>query len=222
MFKTCPFTTRKKTADSNTAARVVDGKLILSFPAAQNPIVWQVDLSEIKASHFEVNHVEKNNVYALNMIKDNNASAKANAKTTTKTSQKTTQIALFATQDAAAQALMDTADALVHAHGHLGGAAQNMPANAPVNTQGYGAHTAHTAPYGVPVKKQPNTLKTILLTLLTLIALFFVATYLMSRGAPYNQTTAASTGQSANTGAVNTAPLAAGVPLSADDFLRGQ
>jgi len=36
-------------------AKVVDGKLILSFPNALNPVVWQMDLHDAKASALEVN-----------------------------------------------------------------------------------------------------------------------------------------------------------------------
>ena len=37
-----------------SSARVVDGKLILSFPHALTPVVWQMDLSQTKASALEV------------------------------------------------------------------------------------------------------------------------------------------------------------------------
>lgn len=37
-----------------SSARVVDGKLILSFPEALTPVVWQMDLTQTKASALEV------------------------------------------------------------------------------------------------------------------------------------------------------------------------
>lgn len=35
-------------------ANIVDGKLILSFPKAKNPIIWQMDLGNIKISALEI------------------------------------------------------------------------------------------------------------------------------------------------------------------------
>lgn len=48
------FSTAKKQDFYASSASVVDGKLILSFPSAKIPVVWQMDLAEVKASALEV------------------------------------------------------------------------------------------------------------------------------------------------------------------------
>lgn len=53
----------KITGNHQASASVVDGKLILSFPGAINPVVWQMDLSKAKASALEVQ--ENKGGYAL-------------------------------------------------------------------------------------------------------------------------------------------------------------
>lgn len=45
----------RKKDKHRASARVVDGKLILSFPNAVTPVLWQMDLSEAKASALVVN-----------------------------------------------------------------------------------------------------------------------------------------------------------------------
>ena len=42
-----------------SSAKVVDGKLVLSFPNAINPVVWQMDSQDVKASALEVNDNKK-------------------------------------------------------------------------------------------------------------------------------------------------------------------
>jgi len=44
----------KLTNKKKSSASVVDGKLILSFPEAITPVVWQMDLNKAKASALEV------------------------------------------------------------------------------------------------------------------------------------------------------------------------
>lgn len=55
------------TGHSGASARVVDGKLILSLPEAKNPIVWQMDLTQAKASALEVRTDEKNEIFTLTL-----------------------------------------------------------------------------------------------------------------------------------------------------------
>ena len=43
-----------KAACNEASAYVVDGKLILSYPHARTPVVWQMDLTQTKASALEV------------------------------------------------------------------------------------------------------------------------------------------------------------------------
>ncbi|MGB4107847.1 MAG: hypothetical protein WBK55_08645 [Alphaproteobacteria bacterium] len=95
---------------NNSSARVVDGKLILSYPEALTPIVWQMDLSQAKASALEVRETPKGISLVLKTAKG-----------------ETAEIAPFATKEEAVAALMAAARALENAHGHMrtGGVANN-------------------------------------------------------------------------------------------------
>ena len=57
----------KKMHKNNASASVVDGKLILSFPHAQTPVIWQMDLAEAKASALEVLKAEKGTDFTLTL-----------------------------------------------------------------------------------------------------------------------------------------------------------
>lgn len=100
---------------SNSSARVVDGKLILSYPEALTPIVWQMDLAQAKASALEVRESPKGVSLILKTAKG-----------------ETTEIAPFATKEEAVAALMAAARALETAHGQIRGAgAANEAGGAP-------------------------------------------------------------------------------------------
>lgn len=77
-------------------ASVVDGKLILSFPEAITPIVWQMDLNDAKSSSFEVTN--DGDHFALVTKKQG--------------AQKKESIAPFSTKEQAVAALMATSSAL--------------------------------------------------------------------------------------------------------------
>lgn len=87
---------------NNSSARVVDGKLILSFPEALNPIVWQMDLAQAKASALEVRESPKGFSLILKTAKGESA-----------------EIAPFAAKEEAVSALMAAARALENAQGHI-------------------------------------------------------------------------------------------------------
>ena len=92
-----------KKTPPNSSARVVDGKLILSYPEAINPVVWQMDLSQAKASALEVSQ-----------------NAKGQSVLTLKTAKgEAVDIAPFATKEEAVSALMAAAHALENAQGHI-------------------------------------------------------------------------------------------------------
>ncbi len=94
---------KKINGKSSSTARVVDGKLILSFPEALNPVVWQMDLVQAKASALEVREGSKGSfVLVLKTPKS-----------------ETTEIAPFGTKDQAVEALMAAAGALENAHGQI-------------------------------------------------------------------------------------------------------
>jgi hypothetical protein len=168
---------------SRSSARVVDGKLILSFPDALTPVLWQMDLGEAKAS-------------ALEVLPGEGASHILTLRTARGESL---DIAPFATREEAVQGLMAVSRALENAHGQIRPGSSNGPGiriNAPKLKTG-GAKN-----WGVAV-----------LGLLFAFALFSMWASLAPRppsginsGAP---------------GAASAPPSNAGVPLSADDYLKG-
>ena len=86
------------------SANVVDGKLILSFPAAKTPVVWQMDLTKTHEAAFEVHEKKDTQDFALVLIpSDGNAKA----------------VAHFTLNSAAMAALLVTAKALKDAHGQI-------------------------------------------------------------------------------------------------------
>jgi hypothetical protein len=87
---------------SQAGARVVDGKLILSFPHALTPVVWQMDLTQAKASALEVH--EQNGTFVL-VLKTPRAES--------------TDIAPFEKRAQAVEALMAVSKALENAQGQI-------------------------------------------------------------------------------------------------------
>ncbi len=55
-----------------SSAKVVDGKLILSFPGALKPVVWQMDFSHVKASALEVQESKEAHALVLKTPKGEN------------------------------------------------------------------------------------------------------------------------------------------------------
>ncbi|MEO5368007.1 MAG: hypothetical protein H7831_16950 [Magnetococcus sp. WYHC-3] len=108
---------KHKKHQGNASANVVDGKLILSFPDALKPVVWQMDLAEAKASALEIDHDEATGRYVLN-LKEHNKKGE-------------TQVAAFENREAAVAALMITSWALENAHGRIatGGASAHVETN---------------------------------------------------------------------------------------------
>jgi hypothetical protein len=179
--------------DSTAHASVVDGKLILSLPEALTPIVWQIDLGDAKSSAFEV--IEESGQYKL-------ISKKQGA-------QKKETIAPFADKNKAVEALMATSHALAHAHGHIH---NNPPAN--VSTPGPAAYTHISTETS---KSGGGKWIFAVASIVLIIGLFYMANTMQPRS-PSSMVNA-----SANNN--NTAPNSAsqaGVPVSADDFLRSR
>lgn len=169
-----------KSKHKNTAS-VVDGKLILSFPKAQTPTLWQMDLNDAKTSALEVKS-SANDCYTLCM-----KPTKGDA----------VDIATFSKQDGALEGLMAVSKALEKAHGQF-------------SSKGEGAPVVITAPI--------KLWKKILMFLGGFFVLFFIWSVLQV-GSYQNTGYVAPTG--APLGSVSPAPQS-GVPMSADDFLRGQ
>lgn len=170
---------------------VVDGKLIMSFPHADIPVVWQMDMDLAKACSIEVQEDKKKKAFTLTFKADGSESK---------------DIASFSEKQDAVNALMDTSQALQSAHGKIRPVAQ---ITTPVNT-GL-VHNIH----GKKGKgRQSNTTGVLLAIILVLVLLVI---WWKASMAPLDTTptpdSLASSGVSSGTGA-------AGVPVSADDFLK--
>lgn len=80
---------------NKSSAKVIDGKLIMSFPGAKTPVVWQMNLDTVKTASLEV--LEKKEIFTLSL----------------KTSEgEKEDIAKFAIRDDAVTALMSASKAL--------------------------------------------------------------------------------------------------------------
>lgn len=90
--------------NSHGSARVVDGKLILSFPHAITPVVWQMDLTQAKSSALEV-HENKDKGTATLVLKTPGGA--------------NTDIAPFEQKAQAVSALMAVSRALESAQGQI-------------------------------------------------------------------------------------------------------
>lgn len=91
---------KKQKPAYEASASVVDGKLILSFPNARTPVVWQMDLSEVKASAMEVKGDKSPFTLTLRTTKG-----------------EALEVAPFDTKEEAVEALVAITKALQNAHG---------------------------------------------------------------------------------------------------------
>ncbi|MGB4057840.1 MAG: hypothetical protein WBK77_07125 [Alphaproteobacteria bacterium] len=175
---------------SSSSASIVDGKLILSCPEASTPVVWQMDLSQAKASALEVRENEKGGyILHLKTLKGENV-----------------DVANFSAKEEAVDALMATARALENAQGHI------RPASSNANTAS--APESHTA--SRPEKK--GKWGTMLLGAILILILMGIWGALAPRppgGMSGNQGSASA--PAGKTFGANTDEP--GVPLSADEFL---
>ncbi|MCB1532878.1 MAG: hypothetical protein KDJ35_08410 [Alphaproteobacteria bacterium] len=85
-----------------SSAKVVDGKLILSFPNAEKPVVWQMDFAHVKASALEVQAQGDSFALILKTPKGENV-----------------EIAPFANKNDAVKGLMAASKALESAEGQI-------------------------------------------------------------------------------------------------------
>ena len=179
---------------SNTAkasASVVDGKLILSFPYAQTPVVWQMDLTQAKASALEVLKAEKGKSFTLTLKTQKGESV---------------QVASFETRDEALEGLMAASKALENAHGSIQIAANEDQKIAVAHATGKKAGKGRWV--------------TGILAVFALIVLFGVLAS-VSPKPPMSINTGTGAGAVASGQPSGSASQSAGVPVSADDFLNG-
>ncbi|MGQ0527683.1 MAG: hypothetical protein ACT4OY_06630 [Alphaproteobacteria bacterium] len=125
---------------------VVDGKLILSFPNALTPVVWQMDLAQTKASSLEVMEKDGGKTHAL-LIKTPKG--------------ETLEVALFAKKSQAVNGLVAASRALSTAHGQI-------RAHTVAGSNDTGEN------YTVPARKKGFSWKTFMLGILMLFILMTV------------------------------------------------
>lgn len=166
------------------SASVVDGKLILSFPSALTPVVWQMDLSTAKASALEVQ--EKNGGYALILKTPKGENL---------------DIAPFDDRTKAVQGLMAASNALENAYGHI------HPAN-----------SNKSESYKEPRRRQKKGHALPIMVSVLLVFLLFLLWNAASLQAPQQYQQA----NSVMDDAASNAAHSSGVPVSADDFLKGR
>lgn len=98
--------TKKKTdpQDASSNVKIVDGKLILSLPNAQMPVVWQMDLENAQSSSFTVVEDKKAKNFTL-ILKGQDGTVD--------------EIAPFDDKQSAVDVLMETSSVLQNAHGQI-------------------------------------------------------------------------------------------------------
>lgn len=185
------------TGNYSTTASVVDGTLILSLPDALTPVVWRLDLGHAKASALEVREDAEGSFVLLLKTPRGDVN----------------DIARFATRGRAVTALMSVTRAMEQSHGQFRPAAyEGGPYNAahlpvPVRRKSVKAATAHGHGNG----------KGLLGGLVAIALIIILGGIILNMGPkPVSSNAALSP-------AAGIAPSqAAGVPVSADDFLTNR
>lgn len=176
----CRFWKKFNGGHYQSSAKVVDGNLIISLPDAINPIVWRMELGNIKASAMEVRANDNNHLLTLKTPKG-----------------EVHDIAPFETREAAVTALMRVSHALEKAEGQM---ASVSPRNSYIPEHPNGVY------------KKSNTKKWVWGIVASLAILYVL--YALTASVPVNTTAITS-------GTPSPAQGESGVPLSADEYLRG-
>lgn len=180
-------TAQKKTEMASTV-KVVDGKLIMSLPNAQTPVVWQMGLDQAQSAAFTVEEDKKTKTFSLVLkLQDG----------------ETQNIAPFEDKQTAIDILMETSSALQNAHGKI----------QPVTIA---QATNNTTAYAPQQDTQNNKLGAILAVLLIIL---LVGVWLLSAS---NSIQLKDERLSTSVTSPEDAKSAAGVPVSADDFLSNR
>lgn len=96
--------TAKKEDVMASSIKIVDGKLILSLPTAQTPVVWQMDLENAQSAAFTIQEDKKKKNFTLVLkTQDGNID----------------EIAPFDDKESAVEILMETSNVLQNAHGQI-------------------------------------------------------------------------------------------------------
>lgn len=178
----------------SSSVKIVDGKLILSLPDAQTPVVWQMDLEHAQSSAFTVQEDKKAKSFSL-VLKSNEG--------------KTEEIAPFETKEQAVEILMETSNVLQNAHGQI------KPVSVVSN-----AGTA--APVAVAQKEEGSDKLGAVLAVALIVVLVFIWT-VSSSGTRSTAPGTSAESASVNALSGNVDPRqSSGVPVSADDFLSNR
>ena len=182
----------KITGGYSSSARVVDGTLVLSLPDAMAPVVWRMDLGQVKSSALEVREKEDGSfVLTLKTPKGD-----------------VTDIAPFAERGRALKALMAVSAAMEHAHGHIRPAARIV-----ANDEVTGEVSVASARKG-----RGGSLVAGVVAVLILV----VAVTLLMRAAATSTALEGMVAGAAQPAAGGDMSGATGVPLSADEFLMNR
>lgn len=179
-----------------SSAKVVDGTLILSLPDALSPVVWRMDLEHVQSSALEVRE-QDNGTYML----------------TLKTPREDLHnIAPFSSRGPAVRALMAASRALEQGQGRsrVVSAVNDSKAAAP-------APVVHF-PYAVNKGGAGKWLLTVLVSVAIVIVFLNIKNGMQP---PTGSLTGESTAAASRT-SVQAPSDATGVPVPADDFLRGR
>ena len=178
-----------------SSALVVDGKLILTLLEAVSPIVWQMDLDQVKSAALEVIEDKKKKAFSLIL---------RNAK------GETIEIAPFEEKDKAVHALMITSKALQEGQGKIRPQSVMTLPNQ-VMQQGSIYQELNVQ------KKSSNKIGAFLAIGMIIILILIWSFSIPSQEGLFKVGEQGATGSGSPAGANET-----GVPVSADDFLSSQ
>ena len=184
---------------TGNSATVVDGKLIISFPAAKNPVIWQMDLNKAQSCSLEIKEDKKKKEFILKLKTD---------------SQNSENIAAFENKEGAVECLMATSAALQNASGQI-----NPSATASAATAMPVANMMPMQAVPVEAKKKSDSSDNKMADILTfLLITTLIVVCVVS--VPKNSGPLLSTGATNNSaGNVAGSASKSGVPVSADEFL---
>lgn len=181
---------------NNDAVAIVNGKLILTFPEADTPVVWQMDLEKAAACALEVKEDKKAKLFSL-VLRD--------------ADNQISTIASFAEKTQAVSALMATSKALQSGQGTK---AQPAP-QAAAPAQAYAPQPQYIIAPQAENKGEGKKAAIIALVLILLLL------GIWSISIPTGQFDLANAPQ-AGAGAAAPATSSAGVAVSADEFLKSR
>jgi hypothetical protein len=178
-----------------SSAKVVDGNLIISLPDALNPVVWRMELGNVKASALEV-RPSNEGTFMLSL----------------KTPKgEVHDVAPFDSRERAVKALMRVSGALQNASGKM--------TAAPSLVSAPGVSTAQDVPSGPALSGTGSSPLKWLIALGCVIVVIFLFSKMSNLAQEY--AVDKQTGEQPATSITGALSGESGVPQSADDMLRG-